>query len=282
MFYYTYKTTNLKTDKYYYGRHKSERLRNSYLGSGKIFKKALKKNGAFYFLKQILKIFLTYEEVVAEEIKLITKEVVDDPLCYNIALGGVGNPGSVGGKNVIWTEERRDKIRQQRLKEFEDPQKLIEMSILQKNAHERLGDEFFSKEGMESLKSHAVRRVEEGTFGVKCGQKFDKEWCLNISKGKKGVPQGPCPESKKKSISESNKNRVQLFLPDRNDKWINVKTDTVEEYLKNGYTLKKQPIVLISMRNPEGDSCRINLAKIEKYLSLGYTHPPTRRKIVCP
>lgn len=90
IYHYTYRIDNLINGKYYYGKHSAESLDNDYMGSGKLIIKAIDKWGIENFKKTILKTFPTSEEAFAHEAEIVTQKEVDDPMCYNIALGGHG------------------------------------------------------------------------------------------------------------------------------------------------------------------------------------------------
>ena len=90
MYYYLYKITNLLNNKYYIGMHQTKDLNDGYMGSGKIIKSAIKKYGIENFKKEILEFFINDEEMKKGEKKIIDTKILDDPLCYNLRLGGRG------------------------------------------------------------------------------------------------------------------------------------------------------------------------------------------------
>jgi hypothetical protein len=90
-FNYFYKTTNLINEKFYYGVHASNSLNDKYLGSGKMILRAIKKYGRENFKKEILHELEDFKKALEFEFKFITKEILKNPLCYNI------NPGGKGG-----------------------------------------------------------------------------------------------------------------------------------------------------------------------------------------
>lgn len=89
-----YKTVNVANGKYYIGKHKTVALDDSYLGSGVALTSAIKKYGVGSFVKEILFVFDNEYEMNNKESELVTESVVNDPLSYNIALGGQG--GNLG------------------------------------------------------------------------------------------------------------------------------------------------------------------------------------------
>ena len=111
MVHYAYKITNKTNNKFYVGVHSTQRLKDGYWGSGKIIKRALKKYGKHNFTKEILQYFVNKDEMYAYERELITEEFLQDPLVYNIAVGGNGasiaqNRKPFTGKHTAETKAR--------------------------------------------------------------------------------------------------------------------------------------------------------------------------------
>ena len=90
MKHYVYRIDNLINGKYYIGKHSAKSLDNDYMGSGKLIIKAIDKWGIENFKKTILKTFPTSAEAFDYEAELVTQELVDDPMCYNLKKGGEG------------------------------------------------------------------------------------------------------------------------------------------------------------------------------------------------
>lgn len=87
MYYTVYKTINLKNGKFYIGAHKTNNLKDSYMGSGVVLKEAIEKYGITNFKKEILFVFTTPEEMFAKEKELV---VLDPKISYNMKEGGMG------------------------------------------------------------------------------------------------------------------------------------------------------------------------------------------------
>ena len=85
-----YKTINIVNGKFYIGVHNTDDINDSYLGSGKILKYAIKKYGIENFKRDILKIFDNKEESYNYEKELVGKNLVENFECYNIKQGGFG------------------------------------------------------------------------------------------------------------------------------------------------------------------------------------------------
>ena len=88
MYHYFYKITNQINGKFYYGVHNTDNLDDGYMGSGKLLHKAYIKHGIENFNKEILKFFNTMDEAFKYEQEVVDINMVNNPQCYNILLGG--------------------------------------------------------------------------------------------------------------------------------------------------------------------------------------------------
>lgn len=121
MRYTIYKTINDIDGKFYYGKHQTENPNDSYLGSGVYLNRAIEKYGRDHFHKEVLFVFDTEDEMNAKEKEIVTEDLVNDPQCYNIMLGGEGGDAwSKSGKKH--TEETKAKISASIKKNLEDPE----------------------------------------------------------------------------------------------------------------------------------------------------------------
>lgn len=93
MFHYVYRIDNLINGKFYIGVHSGEKnpAEDNYWGSGKNIKAAIEKYGKNNFSKLILDVFSSRKEADAKEKELVSEDLLSDPTCYNIILGGAGN-----------------------------------------------------------------------------------------------------------------------------------------------------------------------------------------------
>ena len=124
MYYTIYKITNLINDKFYIGKHVTNNLDDNYYGSGKLIKQSIKIYGKNNFKKEILFVFDNLIDMNNKEIELITEEMIDSDLCYNMGVGGYGGGHFKGKKHTqetkhklslkskgrIITEEQKEKI----------------------------------------------------------------------------------------------------------------------------------------------------------------------------
>lgn len=88
-----YKTTNKINGKFYIGVHNSKRP--WYKGSGSYLKKAIEKYGLDNFERQTLFEFETANDAYAKEKEIVNYDLVSDPQCYNLRLGGRGGKSGV-------------------------------------------------------------------------------------------------------------------------------------------------------------------------------------------
>lgn len=85
---YFYKITNNINQKFYYGIHCTNNLDDGYMGSGKLLKQAQKKYGIENFSKEIIKFCDTLQELSDLEKSVVNEQLIADPNCYNMILGG--------------------------------------------------------------------------------------------------------------------------------------------------------------------------------------------------
>lgn len=87
-YHFTYKTTNIINNKFYYGVHSTYNLDDGYIGSGKLFKLAVRKYKKENFKREIISFYDTRKDAAFAESLLITEEMVNDVNCYNVNFGG--------------------------------------------------------------------------------------------------------------------------------------------------------------------------------------------------
>lgn len=101
-FHFIYKVTNRVNGKYYIGVHNTTDLGDGYKGSGNILKEAYKKYGKKSFDFEIMEFFETAEESYNKESEIVNEDLVKDPMCYNVMLGGKGSKtGYLPMKNTM-------------------------------------------------------------------------------------------------------------------------------------------------------------------------------------
>jgi len=90
MKHFIYKTTNTVNGRYYIGVHSTDNLDDGYLGSGKLIKQAIKKHGRDCFDREVISFHETRKEAMEAEYLIITEEMIDGNLSYNMVQGGDG------------------------------------------------------------------------------------------------------------------------------------------------------------------------------------------------
>lgn len=110
MYFCIYKITNLINGKFYIGAHKTKNLNDDYFGSGVGIKRAVKKHGKKFFVKEIIEFLPSEEEMYRKEKEL----VVLGEESYNMTLGGKGGFSHIrmdGDNNIMRkSPETREKI----------------------------------------------------------------------------------------------------------------------------------------------------------------------------
>ncbi len=94
--------------KRYYGAHKTNNINDGYLGSGKYIRRAIQHHGKENFKRIILKEFPDEESMYAYENVMIDQAMVDDPMTYNLTIGGRGGFSHIdnsGDRNVMRNPE---------------------------------------------------------------------------------------------------------------------------------------------------------------------------------
>ena len=104
MKYTVYKTTNSINGHYYIGVHKEGK--KPYLGSGDRITMAIKKYGKDNFVKEVLYTFETKEEAYLKEAELVTEDLINDPMSYNVKLGGDGGWDLHNNTNTVIVKDR--------------------------------------------------------------------------------------------------------------------------------------------------------------------------------
>lgn len=119
MFYTVYKITNSINNRIYVGAHRTENLNDGYLGSGYVIKSAIRLYGKEFFNKELLFVFDNKEDMFAKEREIVNETFVNDPMTYNIKLGGWGGFDTIDHQS----DEHRSIMRSNRT---QTNQKLLE------------------------------------------------------------------------------------------------------------------------------------------------------------
>lgn len=212
MFYTIYETTNNITGKKYIGKHVTEDVNDSYLGSGKILKLAIKKHGIDNFTKTVLVVCDSEEDMNNKEREIVNIDVVNNPEYYNSAIGGNGGcivlkKGHPLYNEVIekirLTNQSRSKEQSKRAKELHQQKKLgmygKSQSEFQKQTVSKLN------KGIPKKKEHVIKQREsilrtvtaEGYVHPNTGKKKSKESLEKRQKTLSKIPPQTCPHCNK-------------------------------------------------------------------------------------
>ena len=195
-YHYIYKITCLKNNRYYIGMHSTDNLNDGYFGGGKRIKNSVKKHGKDAHRKEILEFFENRELLIEAERKIVNYDLLQDPLCMNLSLGGnvvilYGERNGFFGKKR--TDEHSRKMEEGFRKKMDDVEyvKRISKRISEVN---RLGNTFRAKKHTEEVKSRIGIKNSESQKGFKNSQ-YGTRWITNgiVNKKIKGadsIPEG--------------------------------------------------------------------------------------------
>lgn len=186
-----YKTTNTINEKFYIG--KDVNNKDSYLGSGLLLKKAIKKYGKESFKKEVLEFCNNIDELNKKEKYWILKTDAIK-LGYNIAEGGTGGDTFTNNPNKKeisekyfgrkHTQETKDKISKNnaRLSGINHPNyNKKQTEITKQKRKDKFLKDGFPMEG--KLHSEETKKL---ISNKKKGSKFTEEHKRNLSKGQQG------------------------------------------------------------------------------------------------
>jgi hypothetical protein len=199
-----YKITNLVNGKYYIGKHQTKNLNDNYFGSGKLIKSAIKKYGIENFVKEILFVFKTEDEMNKKEAELVTEELIASGSVYNLCPGGQGGFGYINENGLAFGGDpnkarklgglgRATKIIND--EEFRNKNSKISRENGKKNSHFILNSfAFKGKHHTEEHKKRQSARMKQ-IVGDKTSQ-FGTMWITNGTENRKikkhldSIPEG--------------------------------------------------------------------------------------------
>lgn len=176
---YIYKTTNKVNGRIYVGQRISSSLKDPYLGSGKVIKKAFKKYGRKNFCKGVLEVCEEHELDEKEIYWIARLKANDRKVGYNIALGGVAPMR--GQKH---SEEARSKIREALLNRSPDIYKGVSAKLK--------GHDPWSRGRKHTAEER--KKISDGNMGHEGfwkGKKLSEETKLKLSEVRMGKKRSP-------------------------------------------------------------------------------------------
>jgi len=235
-YYIVYETRNIINNKIYVGVHKTENINDSYLGSGVILKKAIKKYGRDKFVRKLLNCFRTSDEAYKMEKHIVNGVFKDRKDTYNVSIGGIGenycqigeNNGMFGKKHSKETIKKLSKLKIG--KKRTDESKKKQSKSIQGENHWNYGkkhSDITNKKNSDSQKS-------EKSF--KFGKPLSYETKNKISKANKG----------KKRTSEQNKRNSDVhnkLTPEEKKDVLNMRVNNYNvTYIAKKYSVCEKTI----------------------------------------
>lgn len=112
-YHFIYKTTHIKSGRYYIGMHSTFDLYDGYMGSGKLIQESIRKYGEHKHFTEILHYAKSRKGLVALEAEIVTEALIKDPLCMNMKQGGHGGfAGEKHKKKFMAAGKRKRKVNQ--------------------------------------------------------------------------------------------------------------------------------------------------------------------------
>lgn len=107
-YHFIYKVVRDFDQKYYLGMHSTDNLDDGYLGSGTLLWHSIKKHGRECHHLYIVEFLPDRRSLSAREKQVVNEEVVNDPMSFNLRVGG--NGGDVTYSSGPLTEEHKQKV----------------------------------------------------------------------------------------------------------------------------------------------------------------------------
>lgn len=172
-----YKTTNLINNKIYVGIHSTINENDNYLGSGRVFLKAVRKHNKINFKKEILHTYKTREDALNKEKEIVNDIFILDENNYNCTIGGYGGIG-VSNKGRKHTKEAILKIKEAGKRECKDETK---KRIGNANRGRKMSAEVVINNSL------ALKKYYETNNSPRLGVKLSEETKKKMSENKIGV-----------------------------------------------------------------------------------------------
>lgn len=205
-YHYFYKITNNVNGKYYYGVHSTDNLDDGYMGSGTLLKYSFRKYGKKNFTKEILHYFDSAEELFDFEREFVNEETINDPNCYNIAVGGSGGYVTAG-YTFEQKKEHANKIKigQQNSEKFKHrdlsytPERRQNLS----NKFSGKNNPMYGKNCEDFMTPEAIIEKRKKLSESMKGRHFSEEHRRNMSKSHKGFSGYHHSAESKKKIKDN-------------------------------------------------------------------------------
>lgn len=170
IYYFIYKTTNIKNGRYYIGAHTTTDLNDSYLGSGVALQRAIKRYGSDSFQREILFIASNRDEMYEKEAELVTESIVRDKRSYNLVVGGFGSSNGFTRDAINASAKKRKGKTWEEIYGIEEATRLKKLKSKQQTGKKRPAHSEFMKgfnKGMKRPETSERNRQNPPRKGVK-------------------------------------------------------------------------------------------------------------------
>lgn len=237
MHYIIYQITNTINGKIYIGKHQTDNINDGYFGSGIALQRAINEHGKNAFLKEILHVFSTADEMDAKEKELVTEEFVARKDTYNLGVGGKGGPQFKGRRH---SEETKQLLRELRT-QYPPITAEARLKISEANRRRIISDDTKRKISKRAKERYADPNYLNGTH-----------------------------VSAKKRISETMKNLYasgehKVTVYDRTD----ITRSKTSATMVAKYRERYKNLVWVK-NNTTGDCLRIDQGQLDEYIANGY------------
>ena len=185
MFYLIYKITNKLDGKVYIGSHKTKKIDDGYMGSGKYLNRAYQKYGIENFTKEILFVFDNAKEMYAKETELVNEDFLAEANTYNLKLGGMGGFDFINENKLNLANQIKATVAAQKANKGRPGKPMSEehkkrLSELTKNSPGRFLGKTHSAESIQKMKE-----MRKGTGNGNANSQYGTVWITNGIKNSK-------------------------------------------------------------------------------------------------
>lgn len=174
MYYTIYKITNQVDGKIYIGSHKTSKLDDGYMGSGKYLKAAQKKHGIDIFDKEIMFVFDNADDMYKKEAEIVNEDFLVTENTYNLKIGGFGGWDYLNSTGLNNSTKSKNQRNQGGLKHAEK---------LKTDPSYR--EDFIKRQSERFKKLHKDGKMRYDTFTGKCHTDESKKKISETRKSKK-------------------------------------------------------------------------------------------------
>jgi len=186
-YHYIYKTTCSLTKRFYFGMHSTDNLDDGYLGSGKILKRSIIKNGSQNHNCEILEFLNNRDLLKIREREIVNESLLQNTFCMNLMVGGDG--GFISEEQQLRRAKIATSIFQEKMKN--DPEfrksftkKVSESAKRQHKEGKGVIPDWTGKKHSEKTKEKIGKAVSKTQSGSKNSQ-YGTCWITNEKENKK-------------------------------------------------------------------------------------------------